>query len=169
MSPRDPDLRLQDIAEAIDRIFDYTASHSLESFAADRMAVDAVVRNFEVIGEAARHVDAATATRLADIPWQDIATFATFSSTNTSASASRSSGKPSLAICDRCARRSGATSNGADRQGDAYRDRSENCHPRKRAGRVKTAQRRRAVLTRPSDSEQSNTGATRGRGRHGAD
>ena len=50
MPPRDPNLRLQDIAEAIDRIFDYTASHSLESFAADRMAVDAVVRNFEVIG-----------------------------------------------------------------------------------------------------------------------
>ena len=45
MSPRDPDLRLQDIAEAIDRIFDYTAAHSLESLAADRMAVDAVVRN----------------------------------------------------------------------------------------------------------------------------
>ena len=63
---------MQDIAEAIDRIFDYTASHSLESFAADRMAVDAVVRNFEVIGEAARHVDAETATRLADIPWQDM-------------------------------------------------------------------------------------------------
>ncbi len=36
--------------------------------------------------------------------------------------------------------------------------------PRKRAGRVKTAQRRRAVLTRPSDSEQSSTGATRSRG-----
>ena len=36
------------------------------------MAVDAVVRNFEVIGEAARHVDPETATRLADIPWQDM-------------------------------------------------------------------------------------------------
>jgi len=70
--PRDPNLRLQDIAEAIDRIFDYAASHSLESFAADRMAVDAVVRNFEVIGEAARHVDAETAARLADVPWQDM-------------------------------------------------------------------------------------------------
>ena len=72
MPPRDPSLRLQDIAEAIDRIFEYTASHSLDSFTADRMAVDAVVRNFEVIGEAARHVDAATAARLADIPWQDM-------------------------------------------------------------------------------------------------
>ena len=36
------------------------------------MAIDAVVRNLEVIGEAARHVDAATAARLADIPWQDM-------------------------------------------------------------------------------------------------
>ena len=72
MPPRDPSLRLQDIAEAIDRIFEYTASHSLDSFTADRMAVDAVVRNFEVIGEAARHVDDATAARLDDIPWQDM-------------------------------------------------------------------------------------------------
>ncbi len=72
MPPRDPNLRLQDIAEAIDRIFDYTASHSLESFAVDRMAVDAVVRNFEVIGEAARHIDADTAARLSDVPWQDM-------------------------------------------------------------------------------------------------
>jgi hypothetical protein len=36
---RDPNLRLQDIADAIDGIFDYTASHSLESLAAgDRSA-----------------------------------------------------------------------------------------------------------------------------------
>lgn len=68
MPPRDPNLRLQDIAEAIDRILDYAASHSLESFAADRMTIDAVVRNLEVIGEAARHVDAETAERLGDVP-----------------------------------------------------------------------------------------------------
>ena len=54
MPPRDPNLRLQDIAEAIDRIFDYTASHSLESFAADRMAVDAVVRNADDLIRAVR-------------------------------------------------------------------------------------------------------------------
>ena len=72
MPPRDPSLRLQDIAEALDRIFDYTASHSLESFAADRKTIDAVVRNLEVIGEAARHMDAETAARLSDVPWQDM-------------------------------------------------------------------------------------------------
>jgi uncharacterized protein with HEPN domain len=69
---RNPRLRLQDIAEAIDRILVYTASHSLESFRADRMTIDAVVRNLEVIGEAARHVDAETAARLPDVPWQDM-------------------------------------------------------------------------------------------------
>ena len=36
------------------------------------MTVDAVVRNFEVIGEAARHVDAMTAARLRGVPWQDM-------------------------------------------------------------------------------------------------
>ena len=114
MPPRDPSLRLQDIAEAIDRIFEYTASHSLDSFTADRMAVDAVVRNFEVIGEAARHVDAATAARLADIPWQDMRDLRNVSSMSTSASAWRSSGKPSHAICGRCARRFGVTSRQTD-------------------------------------------------------
>lgn len=72
MPRRDANLRLHDITEAIDRIFDYTAAHSLESFAADRMAIDAVMRNLEVIGEAARHVDAETAARLGDVPWQDM-------------------------------------------------------------------------------------------------
>lgn len=69
---RDAHLRLQDIAEAIDRIFEYTKPHSLISFRADRMVVDAVVRNLEVIGEAARHVDEETAASLPEVPWQDM-------------------------------------------------------------------------------------------------
>ena len=72
MPRRDTPLRLQDIAEAIDRILRYTAPHTFESFRGDEMAVDAVVRNFEVIGEAARHVDSETAARCPDVPWQDI-------------------------------------------------------------------------------------------------
>lgn len=36
------------------------------------MAVDAVVRNLEVMGEAARHIDDATAALCPDVPWQDI-------------------------------------------------------------------------------------------------
>ncbi len=68
MPPRDTSLRLQDIIEAITRIRRYTGTHTLESFAADDMAVDAVVRNLEVIGEAARHVDEVTVRRLPAVP-----------------------------------------------------------------------------------------------------
>jgi uncharacterized protein with HEPN domain len=69
---RDASLRLQDIVDAIDRILEYTRSHSLESFKADPRTVDAVVRNLEVIGEAARHLDAETAAQLPDLPWREL-------------------------------------------------------------------------------------------------
>jgi hypothetical protein len=69
-----PNLRLPNVANAIHRILDYTASHTLESFAVDGMTVDAVVRNLEVIAEAARHVDAKTGSRTADVPWQETST-----------------------------------------------------------------------------------------------
>lgn len=72
MPPRDSILRLHDIIEAISRILRYTARHSFDSFAADEMAVDAVVRNLGVIGEAARHVDEATMQRLPDVPWREM-------------------------------------------------------------------------------------------------
>lgn len=65
-------MRLQDIADAIARIPRYTAGHTRESFLADERTIDAVVRNLEVIGEAARHVDAGTCARCPGIPWQDM-------------------------------------------------------------------------------------------------
>jgi uncharacterized protein with HEPN domain len=71
--PRNPNIRLQDIVGAIERILDYTASHSLSSFAADRKTIDAVVRNLEVLGEAARHVDAETMRQLPTLPWREMA------------------------------------------------------------------------------------------------
>ncbi len=72
MPRRDSRLRLQDIVEAIDRILSYTSSLTVESFQADQRTVDAVVRNFEVIGEAARHVDDETCARCPGVPWQDM-------------------------------------------------------------------------------------------------
>ena len=72
MPRRDSALRLQDIVEAISRINRYTSGHTLESFVADEMVIDAVVRNLEVIGEAARHVDETTVHRLAAVPWSEM-------------------------------------------------------------------------------------------------
>ena len=36
------------------------------------MIIDAVVRNFEIIGEAAKNLSRKTKSRLSDIPWEDI-------------------------------------------------------------------------------------------------
>jgi uncharacterized protein with HEPN domain len=51
--PRDPRLYLDDILEAIGQIQEYTASLDYGMFAQDRKTQDAVVRNLEIIGEAA--------------------------------------------------------------------------------------------------------------------
>jgi len=44
---------LNDIIEAIERIYSYTEGMNYETFLADNKTIDAVIRNFEIIGEAA--------------------------------------------------------------------------------------------------------------------
>ena len=44
----------------------------VDPFCADQKTVDAVIRNFEVMGEAARHVDDQTAQRSPGVPWLDV-------------------------------------------------------------------------------------------------
>jgi predicted nucleotidyltransferase len=57
-----PSLRIRDylghILEAIDRVSTYTASSDEASFMADKKTQDAVIRNLEIIGEAAQHLRA---------------------------------------------------------------------------------------------------------------
>ena len=63
---------LQHILTAIARIRAYTAPLSIETFEATPMAVDAVVRNFEIIGQAARNImrgDPGFAAAHPEIPW----------------------------------------------------------------------------------------------------
>lgn len=56
MSKRDLRLFVTDMLEAIENVERYTAGLSLEQFGANDMAIDAVVRNLEIIGEAAAHL-----------------------------------------------------------------------------------------------------------------
>ncbi len=58
MQPRGWPLRIQDILDAIAKIERFTSDHGLDSFQQDEMAMDAVIRNFEIIGEAARFIPA---------------------------------------------------------------------------------------------------------------
>lgn len=53
MSKRSVKLLLQDIVEAINNIPSYSSDMSFDQFMSDQKTKDAVVRNFEIIGEAA--------------------------------------------------------------------------------------------------------------------
>jgi len=54
--PKDYMVYLEDITEAIAKIERYVASLSLEEFLRREMAIDATVRNLEVIGEAVKRI-----------------------------------------------------------------------------------------------------------------
>ncbi|MDY6991727.1 MAG: DUF86 domain-containing protein [Pseudomonadota bacterium] len=68
-------LNLDRALEAIDKVEHYVAGMSFEDFIADDKTVDAVVRNFEIIGEAARQIPKTFKETSPDIPWRDIADF----------------------------------------------------------------------------------------------
>ena len=64
--------RLQDILEAIARIQSYTRGLTFDQFQLDRMTVDAVERNFIIIGEASRHVPDEVTGRYPSVLWRDM-------------------------------------------------------------------------------------------------
>ena len=71
--PRDYLLYLEDIELALDRIERYKQGQSFESFSADEMRVDAVVRNLETLGEAVKHLPDDIRALAPEIPWTQIA------------------------------------------------------------------------------------------------
>ena len=56
MSKREPKLLIDDIKLSCQKIIQYTKNQSFEDFLADDKTLDAVIRNFEIIGEAANRV-----------------------------------------------------------------------------------------------------------------
>lgn len=70
---RDYRLYLDDILEAIAKIEKYTGGTSLEYFRKDDKTVDAVIRNFTIIGEAAKHIPQNIKKKYPDIPWKEMA------------------------------------------------------------------------------------------------
>jgi uncharacterized protein with HEPN domain len=78
MSPRDWRVRIEDILNAIVKIQRYSAGMTLQSFADDSRTMDAVIRNFIMIGEAARSVPAEVAAARPGIPWRLMADMRNF-------------------------------------------------------------------------------------------
>jgi uncharacterized protein with HEPN domain len=62
-------LRIEHVLDAITKIQQYTADLTEAEFAADTMVVDAVIRNFEIIGEAAHRVPQEVQLGYPEIPW----------------------------------------------------------------------------------------------------
>ena len=64
---------VEDMITAIDKIFRYLrAVTSLEDFRKNEMVVDAVTRNYEIIGEAANKVPPAIREKYPDLPWRQM-------------------------------------------------------------------------------------------------
>jgi uncharacterized protein with HEPN domain len=66
---------LEDMLESAQNIVEYVGHSAGESFFADKMRVDAAVRNFEIIGEAAAHVPFEIRNKYPAIDWRKITDF----------------------------------------------------------------------------------------------
>ncbi len=65
-------LYLKNILEAQERIREYTKEMTYKEFAQSKITVDAVIRNLEVIGEAARKLSPEIKKKAFDIEWRKI-------------------------------------------------------------------------------------------------
>ena len=71
---KDDRLYLEHILEATRKIRAYSAG-GREDFMRNTMVQDAILRNFEVIGEAAKQLSEQARAKRPDVPWSDVARF----------------------------------------------------------------------------------------------
>lgn len=64
--------RLWDMLDAARAIVEFTAGQRFERYLADRKTRNAVERNLEIIGEAARYVSEDARRRFPEIPWTSV-------------------------------------------------------------------------------------------------
>jgi uncharacterized protein with HEPN domain len=75
VSKRSPQLLLADIVESANKILTYTEGLSFEQFLTDDKTIDAVIRNFEIIGEAANRLPEEIKDQYPNIDWNRIRGF----------------------------------------------------------------------------------------------
>jgi uncharacterized protein with HEPN domain len=73
MSPeRNWKMRIKDILTCIEKIKDYTRGMSYEQFCADGKTVDAVIRNMEIVGEAAGYIPLEIQEKHPELAWLEM-------------------------------------------------------------------------------------------------
>jgi uncharacterized protein with HEPN domain len=69
VSPRSWKFRIDDINDALNKIFQYVQGLDYADWLKDQKTIDAVIRNLEIIGEAAAKVPQEIQDKYSDIPW----------------------------------------------------------------------------------------------------
>jgi uncharacterized protein with HEPN domain len=72
---RDDQVYLAHIRDALQQIATYTAGMDANSFSANRMVQDAVIRQFEIVGEATKNLSDNFRNCHPHLPWKDLAGF----------------------------------------------------------------------------------------------
>ncbi|MGB9742555.1 MAG: DUF86 domain-containing protein [candidate division WOR-3 bacterium] len=75
MPKRDWRLFIEDILEALSTIQEYVKNMDFEGFTKDKKTIDAVVRNLEIMGEAARCVPDYIKEKFPDVDWRGMIGF----------------------------------------------------------------------------------------------
>ncbi|MFO0582447.1 MAG: DUF86 domain-containing protein [Anaeromyxobacter sp.] len=71
-SKRDWRLYAEDIIEACEKVRRYIAGMTFDAFLADERTRDAVIRNIEIVGEAAKGIPDDVAAGAPEIPWRNV-------------------------------------------------------------------------------------------------
>jgi uncharacterized protein with HEPN domain len=69
---RSYNLYIHDIHDSLQKIMEYTRGINYDDFTENSMIIDAVTRNFEIIGEAAKNIPQEIKAKYPDIPWSDM-------------------------------------------------------------------------------------------------
>lgn len=63
---------LDDILNSMSRILEYIEGYSFSDFKKDYKTLDAIIRNFEIIGEASKNVPTEIKDKYVDVPWDEM-------------------------------------------------------------------------------------------------